>query len=79
MSQADDLDRMGGEKFVQLTTFRRNGTPVATPVWVVAAGDGTLLVTTRAAAARSSGCGTRRPSGCAPARVEARCRTGHRS
>src|SRR6476469_7296292 len=27
-------------KYVQLTTFRRNGTPVATPVWVAPAADG---------------------------------------
>jgi len=32
-----DLDR---EKYVSLTTFRRNGTPVATPVWLAPLGDG---------------------------------------
>ncbi|GAA2554456.1 PPOX class F420-dependent oxidoreductase [Winogradskya consettensis] len=30
-----DLDRLSGEKFVLLTTFRRDGRPVPTPVWVV--------------------------------------------
>jgi uncharacterized protein len=30
---------LGRERFVSLTTLRRDGTPVATPVWVVAAAD----------------------------------------
>jgi hypothetical protein len=30
------------EKYILLTTFRRDGTPVPTPVWVVALGDGTF-------------------------------------
>lgn len=53
---ADDaaLARLGSSPYVRLTTFRRDGTPVATPVWVVAdraelGGDeGVLLVTTGA-------------------------------
>lgn len=36
------LDRLAGEKYVLLTTFRRNGTGVATPVW--AGGDNGELV-----------------------------------
>ncbi|WP_258725298.1 PPOX class F420-dependent oxidoreductase [Cellulomonas sp. NS3] len=36
---------LGDERFVSLTTFRRTGEPVSTPVWVVRDGD-TLLVTT---------------------------------
>lgn len=28
------------QKYLSLTTFRRNGTPVATPVWVVDLGEG---------------------------------------
>ena len=39
------LRDLGDEEFVQLTTFRRSGAPVRTPVWVVPDGD-TLLVTT---------------------------------
>lgn len=39
------LADLGDEDFVQLTTFRRSGVPVPTPVWVVRDGD-TLLVTT---------------------------------
>lgn len=46
MSSAVELDRIADEAFVELTTFRRNGTPVATPVWVGRAEDGSLVVTT---------------------------------
>ena len=34
------------EKYVLLTTFRKNGDGVATPVWIVALGDGTGGFTT---------------------------------
>jgi uncharacterized protein len=37
-----DADRLGTAKYVLLTTFRRDGTPVPTPVWV--ARDGAELV-----------------------------------
>ncbi len=33
---------LGDEKYLLLTTYRRNGSPVPTPVWVVDMGDGTL-------------------------------------
>ena len=36
---------LGDERFVSLTTFRRTGVPVSTPVWVVREG-AALLVTT---------------------------------
>lgn len=42
---ASDLLALGDERFVSLTTFRRTGEPVSTPVWVVRDGDA-LLVTT---------------------------------
>ncbi|MYW20396.1 PPOX class F420-dependent oxidoreductase [Streptomyces sp. SID2955] len=29
------LDRLGSGKYLLVTSFRKNGTPVATPVWVV--------------------------------------------
>jgi PPOX class probable F420-dependent enzyme len=45
---AADLIRLAGEQFVLLTTFKRDGTAVPTPVWVVADGD-RLAVTTIAA------------------------------
>ncbi|MEU1081114.1 PPOX class F420-dependent oxidoreductase [Streptomyces sp. NPDC005908] len=32
-------DRLGAGKYLLLTSFRKNGTPVATPVWVVRDGD----------------------------------------
>src|SRR5579884_709490 len=31
---ADALSALGAEKFVSLTTFKRDGTPVATPMWI---------------------------------------------
>ncbi len=36
---------LGDERFVSLTTFRRSGEPVSTPVWIARSGT-TLLVTT---------------------------------
>ncbi|MES4890075.1 PPOX class F420-dependent oxidoreductase [Streptomyces sp. NPDC096012] len=41
------LDRLGSGKYLLLTSYRRDGTPVATPVWVVRDGD-TLGVWTAA-------------------------------
>ncbi|MYW50793.1 PPOX class F420-dependent oxidoreductase [Streptomyces sp. SID8376] len=32
-------DRLGAVKYLLLTSYRKNGTPVATPVWVVRDGD----------------------------------------
>ncbi|KFU77192.1 hypothetical protein SAMN04489729_7718 [Amycolatopsis lurida] len=37
-----EFERIAAEKYVVLTTFRKNGAPVPTPVW--AAGDGGELV-----------------------------------
>jgi uncharacterized protein len=36
---ASDVDRLGAEKYVLLTTFRRDGRAVPTPVWVARDGD----------------------------------------
>ncbi|MFI1069210.1 PPOX class F420-dependent oxidoreductase [Streptomyces puniciscabiei] len=33
------LDRLGSGKYLLVTSHRKNGTPVATPVWVVRDGD----------------------------------------
>jgi PPOX class probable F420-dependent enzyme len=33
------LDRLGSGKYLLLTSYRKNGTPVPTPVWVVRDGD----------------------------------------
>jgi PPOX class probable F420-dependent enzyme len=46
MSQAT-IDAIGQGKYLSLTTFKRDGTAVATPVWVAAEGD-RLLVWTQA-------------------------------
>ena len=36
---------LGDERFVSLTTFRRSGDPVSTPVWVARDGDGLVVYT----------------------------------
>ncbi|MGW0365762.1 PPOX class F420-dependent oxidoreductase [Streptomyces sp. NPDC002990] len=41
-----DLQELGRARYVSLTTFRKDGTPVPTPVWAVADG-GELYVWTR--------------------------------
>ena len=33
------LERLGAGKYLLLTSFRKNGTPVATPVWIAPEGD----------------------------------------
>ncbi|MER7639750.1 MULTISPECIES: PPOX class F420-dependent oxidoreductase [unclassified Streptomyces] len=33
------LDRLGAGQYLLITSYRKNGTPVATPVWVVRDGD----------------------------------------
>jgi PPOX class probable F420-dependent enzyme len=40
-----ELSRLGNEPFVSLTTFRRNGEGVATPVWVARDGDALIVLT----------------------------------
>ncbi len=37
---------LSDEKYVSLTTFRKNGTPVAVPVWITDVGDGKVGFTT---------------------------------
>jgi hypothetical protein len=39
---ATDIDRLGAEKYVLLTTFRKDGRAVPTPVWAVR--DGSELI-----------------------------------
>lgn len=39
------FDHLAGEKYILLTTFRRDGTPVATPLWH-AVRDGTVYTST---------------------------------
>jgi PPOX class probable F420-dependent enzyme len=45
-----DVGTLAKSRYVSLTTFRRDGTPVATPVWVARQGDELMVHT-----ARSSG------------------------
>ena len=40
-----DLDRLAAGKYISLTTFRRDGTAVATPVWVTRDGDHLYVIT----------------------------------
>lgn len=39
------IDSLAASKYLSLTTFRRDGTPVATPVWLVRDGDALRVVT----------------------------------
>ncbi len=45
MSTAPTADELGRASYLRLTTFKRDGTPVPTPVWVASDG-ATLLVIT---------------------------------
>jgi PPOX class probable F420-dependent enzyme len=40
-----NVDRLGGSKYALVTTFRRDGTPVPTPVWVARDGDDLVVWT----------------------------------
>jgi PPOX class probable F420-dependent enzyme len=42
-----EADRLGSEKYVVLTTFRRNGNPVGTPIWLAQSGDELAVWTER--------------------------------
>lgn len=44
---------LGDEKYIRFTTFRRRGTPVATPVWVVRLASGELGFTTSATSGKA--------------------------
>jgi PPOX class probable F420-dependent enzyme len=46
------LDRIGDGKYVLLTTYRKDGTAVSTPVWVVRYSDDALAVWTVTATAK---------------------------
>lgn len=45
MGAVTTLEDLGRSKYVSLTTFRADGTPVATPVWVVRDGDVLRILT----------------------------------
>jgi len=42
---ASAFDILGQSRYIRLTTFRRDGTPVPTPVWQVRDGDRLLVIT----------------------------------
>jgi hypothetical protein len=42
-----DVGTLAKSKYISLTTFRRDGTPVATPVWVAQQGDELVVYTVR--------------------------------
>ena len=41
----DELLDLADERFVSLTTFRRSGEPVSTPVWIARDGDALVVLT----------------------------------
>jgi hypothetical protein len=43
--EAHHVDELGNAKYILLTTYKRDGTPVATPVWIAGAGDGYVFTT----------------------------------
>lgn len=48
----DTVRSLAGEKYVSFVSFRRNGTPVATPVWIAPYGPDELCFTTSGDAAK---------------------------
>jgi PPOX class probable F420-dependent enzyme len=44
---AAEVERLGASRFVSLTTYRRDGTPVSSPIWVVQDGSRLLAWTGR--------------------------------
>jgi uncharacterized protein len=40
-----DIETLAKNKYISLTTFRKDGTPVATPVWVARDGDTVVVLT----------------------------------
>jgi PPOX class probable F420-dependent enzyme len=39
------IDALGSAKYISVTTFRKDGTPVATPVWLVREGASLMVIT----------------------------------
>jgi len=44
-TEASGLSALAGHRYVSLTTFRKSGAPVATPVWVAGDGDALVVIT----------------------------------
>lgn len=47
MSSAHPFDILNGHNFMSLTTYRKNGQPVPTPVWFARDGDRLVMLTQR--------------------------------
>ena len=47
MAASNPFDALAGERYVRLTTFRRSGTAVPTPVWFTRLGENLYAVTGR--------------------------------
>ncbi len=45
MTASTALDILGSAKYISLTTYRADGTAVATPVWLARSGDALILIT----------------------------------
>jgi PPOX class probable F420-dependent enzyme len=45
MATLTALDTIGSAKYISLTTFRKDGSPVATPVWLARSGDQIIVIT----------------------------------
>ncbi len=39
------IDTLGSAKYISLTTYRKDGTAVATPVWLARSGDALIVIT----------------------------------
>ncbi len=48
MTDQTALETIAKARYVSLTTFRKSGEPVSTPMWVGADTDGTLIISTHA-------------------------------
>ena len=48
-TEASGLAALAGQRYLSLTTFRRSGAPVATPVWVAGDGDALVVISDRPA------------------------------
>lgn len=68
----DLATHLGGARYLSLTTFRRSGEPVATPVWFVPQPDGSVLVYTEASSGKVKR--LRHTSACSVAACDARGR-----
>ena len=65
------------EKYLALTTFRKNGEPVSTPVWVVPVSDGRVGFWTAMGTGKTKRLGKTRASACSRATCAAATQARH--